>query len=103
MRTNAVIYARTSPDCPLSAENQVEHLKAVAAERGWTICNIFVDRPVKLKNGRERRLSEAALIRAIRRGDVQKVLMVGIDRVGRSLADLVVFLEACRIAGVALW
>ena len=35
------IYARTSPDCPLSAEDQVQRLKTVAAERGWTVVADF--------------------------------------------------------------
>jgi DNA invertase Pin-like site-specific DNA recombinase len=44
-----------------------------------------------------------ALINAIRSGDVDKVLIFGIERVGRSLADLVTFMEAYRTAGVSLW
>jgi DNA invertase Pin-like site-specific DNA recombinase len=31
------------------------------------------------------------------------VLIFGIDRVGRSLTDLVYFMEVCRTAGVSLW
>jgi DNA invertase Pin-like site-specific DNA recombinase len=34
---------------------------------------------------------------------VNKVLIWSIDRVGRSLVDLVTFMEACRAAGVSLW
>jgi DNA invertase Pin-like site-specific DNA recombinase len=103
MQISAVIYARTSPDCPISAEDQAQHLKAIAAEHGWIIANVFLDRPMPTKKGRERRSGEAALITAIRRGGVQKVLMIGIDRVGRSLIELVGVLEACRIADVSLW
>ena len=29
--------------------------------------------------------------------------MHGIDRIGKSLIDLVGFLETCRVAGVSLW
>jgi hypothetical protein len=36
--------------------------------------------------------AELALIDAIRSGGVQKVLISGIDRVGRTLADLVTFM-----------
>ena len=103
MQINAAIYARTSPDCPLSAEDQIEHLKSVAVERGWTISNVLVDRPMTVKRGRDRRPAEATLIAAIRRGDVHKVLMIGIDRVGQSLVELVALLEVCRVAGVSLW
>ena len=103
MQINVAVYARTSPDCPTSAEDQVDHLKTVAAEHCWTISNVFVDRPVTVRRGRERRPGEAALIAAIRRGEVQKVLIIGIDRIGRSLDELVTFLETCRVAGTSLW
>jgi hypothetical protein len=103
MTIRAVIYARTSSDRPISAEDQVNHLKIVAADHGWTISNVFLDRPGTLKKGRQRRPGEAALIEAIRRGEVQKTLMIGIDRVGQSLVELVAFLETCRIAGASLW
>ena len=44
--TNRVaIYARSSPDCPVSADEQIEHLRNVAAERGWTVTHVFSDRP----------------------------------------------------------
>jgi DNA invertase Pin-like site-specific DNA recombinase len=85
----------------MSAEDQIERLQAVARERGWTVPNVFSDRPATAK--KDRRPSELALIDAIRSGGVQKVLISGIDRVGRTLADLVTFMEVCRTAGVSLW
>jgi DNA invertase Pin-like site-specific DNA recombinase len=101
---NAVIYARTSPDCPASAEGQIERLKAVAAERGWAVSKIFVDRPTPAKKtGRERRPGENELRAAIQRGGVQKLLLLSIDRVGRSLVELVGLLEMCRVRGVVLY
>jgi DNA invertase Pin-like site-specific DNA recombinase len=103
MFINAVIYARTSPDCPISTEDQIAHLKTVAAENGWTVTNAFTDRPMPMRKGKERRPGEASLLDAIRDGGVQKVLLWSVDRVGRSLVDLVGFLEACRVAGVGLY
>ena len=44
-----------------------------------------------------------ALIEAIRSGGVEKVLIYGINHVGRSLTDLVTFMEVCRMTGVSLW
>jgi DNA invertase Pin-like site-specific DNA recombinase len=101
--TLAAIYARTSPDCLISAEDQVERLRAVAAQRGWTITEVFIDRPTTVRKASERRPGEAALWDAIRQGEVQKVLIFGIDRIGRSLVELVSFLETCRAAEVSLW
>ena len=102
MIIRAAIYARTSPDCPLSAEDQVERLKTVAAERGWTVCQIFTDRPTSAR-GPDRRPGEVALIDAIRNGTIDRVLIWSVCRIGKSLPDLVSFMEMCRTAGVALW
>jgi DNA invertase Pin-like site-specific DNA recombinase len=101
MTVRAAIYARTSPDCPLSADEQIAHLATVANERGWTIVQAFIDRQATVK--KDRRPAEMALVGAIRSGGVDKVLIFGIDRVGRTLVDLIVFMEVCRTAGVSLW
>jgi DNA invertase Pin-like site-specific DNA recombinase len=97
----AAIYARTSPECLLSADVQIERLKTVAADHGWTVSKVFIDRPATVK--KDRRSGEAALLGAIRSGDVEKVLLWSIDRIGRSLVELVSFLETCRTAEVTLW
>ena len=44
---SAVIYARSSPDCPLSAEEQVASLRTIAADNGWLVAKVFIDRPTK--------------------------------------------------------
>ena len=103
MPINAIIYARTSPDCLVTAEDQIDHLKTVAADHGWTVTNVFTDRPMPVKKGREKRPGEVALLDTIRAGGVQKVLLWNIDRVGRSLDELVNFVETCRAAGVGLY
>ena len=103
MLINTVIYARSSPDCPVSAEDQIDRLKTIAIEREWTVRMTFGDRPMPIRKGRERRPGEDALLAVIRRGEVQKVLVWSIDRLGRSLVDLVTIMEMCRIAGVGLY
>jgi DNA invertase Pin-like site-specific DNA recombinase len=101
MSYNVIIYARTSPDCTATGEEQIQRLKAVAAEHGWMVSKVFTDRPAPVK--KDRRPGEMALIEAIRSGGVEKVLLWSIDRVGRSLVDLVGFIETCRASGVTLW
>jgi DNA invertase Pin-like site-specific DNA recombinase len=97
------IYARSSPDCPVSADEQVENLTTVAIERGWTVTHVFTDRPTTVRKGQERRPGELSLIEAIRSGSIDKVLVWSLCRVGRSLTELVGFLETCRARGVALY
>jgi DNA invertase Pin-like site-specific DNA recombinase len=103
MQNHAAIYVRSSPDFPLSTEEQAERLKAVASERGWTVEHFFADRPMTVRKGGERRPAEQALLTAVRNGTVNRVLLCSICRLGRSLSDLTTLLQACRSTGVSLW
>ena len=60
----------------------------------------FTDRPTSAR-GPDRRPGEAALIDAIRNGTIDRVLIWSVCRIGKSLPDLVCFMETCRTAGVA--
>ena len=103
MTSRIAIYARTSPDCLLSADEQIERLRAIAAERGWTVGHVFSDRPTTTRKGQDRRPGELALIEAIRSGAIDRVLVSSIDRIGKSLVELVGFMENCRLHDVSLW
>jgi DNA invertase Pin-like site-specific DNA recombinase len=103
MTISAVIYARTSTDCAATAEEQVKDLQAVAKTHGWTVIRTFADRPTPLRRGRERRPGETALLAAIRAGAIEKVLLFSIDRVGRTLTEVVGFIEACGSTGADIY
>jgi DNA invertase Pin-like site-specific DNA recombinase len=103
MTIRAAIYARTSSDCPLSTDEQIERLQAISGQRGWAVVHIFTDRPMSVRKGQDdRRPGEVALIGLIRRGAIDRVLIWSIDRIGRTLIDLVAFIETCRLAGAAV-
>ena len=71
--------------------------------RRWlAVAKVFIDRPT-MKKERGRRPGQMALIEAIRSGSVDKVMLNSIDRVGRTLAELVGFVEMCRASSVALY
>ena len=61
----------------------------VAIERRWTVAHVFADRPTAVKNYQDRRSGELALVEAIRSAAIDRVLVWSIDRIGKSLADLV--------------
>ena len=103
MTNRAAIYARASPDCPLSLEEQLACLRCVATERGWTVGHIFMDRPTAVRKGHDRRPGEIAVINAIQSGAIDRVLVWSIDRIGKSLVELVGFMETCRLHDVSLW
>ena len=101
--TRTAIYARSSPDCSISADQQIDELKTIAAECGWSVEHVFTDHPTSVKKSQDRRSGELALINAIQSGAVEKVLMWSVCRIGKSLTELVGFLETCRSAGVAVY
>ena len=43
------------------------------------------------------------MINAIQSGAIDRVLVWSIDRIGKSLIDLVEFMETCRLHDVSLW
>ncbi len=102
MTVRIAIYARTSPDCLLSVDDQVQRLRTVAAERGWTVSQTFTDRPTTVR-GTDRRPGEAALINAINDGAIDRVVIWSVCRIGKSLPDLVTLMEVCRTAGVSVF
>ena len=78
-------------------------LQAIACQRGWAVVHILTDRPTTVRKGQDRRPGEMALIDLIRRGAIDRVLIWSIDRIGKTLIDLVSFIEACRAGGISLW
>lgn len=76
------------------ADEQATNLLASVAEHGWTATRVFIDRPTTRK-GHDRRPGQTALMEAIRLGSVERVLLCSIDRVGRTLVELVCFVEMC--------
>src|SRR5262249_49121609 len=103
MIINAAIYVRTSVECPASVEEQSGALQGVADRLGLSVIRTFTDRPMPMKRGREQRPAEAALLNVIRAGKVSKVLIWSLDRVGRTLPELAMFLETCRLSGVDIY
>ena len=103
MTSRVAVYARSSPDCLLSIEDQVERLSSIASEHGWKVEGVFTDHPLAARKGLDRRPGEMALIEVIRSGTIDRVLTSSICRVGKSLTDLISFLEDCRSTGVAVY
>jgi DNA invertase Pin-like site-specific DNA recombinase len=103
MSIRTAIYGRSSPDYPLTADQQIDRLQAVADGHEWTVVLVFTDRPASIRKGLDRRPGEAALLDAIRNGEIDRVCISSICRVGKTVPDLVSFLETCRSADVSLW
>jgi len=96
------IYLRVSTD-QQTTENQLRVLNAVAERAGWTIVAVFEDAGVSGAKGRDKRPGYDALLKAISRREVDMVAAWSVDRLGRSLTDLVGFLSDIQARGCDLY
>lgn len=96
------LYARVS-DQDSTVENQVLELSGVAARAGWTITATYIDDAISGAGGRDRRPAFDALHRAATRREFDLVAAWSVDRLGRSLSDLVAFLMEMQALGVGLY
>ena len=96
------VYARVSTSGQ-TVQNQLRELRAVAKRQGWNIVETFTDEGISGAKGREKRPGFDALLMAITRREVDLVAAWSVDRLGRSLQDLVAFLEELKAKGVDLY
>ncbi len=95
------LYLRVSTD-QQTVENQRRVLTEVAERSGWTIVHVFSDEGISGATGRDRRPGFDALLKAIARREIDLVAAWSVDRLGRSLSDLVGFLSDIQSKGCDL-
>lgn len=98
----AGIYLRVSTD-QQTTENQFRILREVAERSGWTIAQVFEDAGISGAKGRDQRPGYDALMKAVHRREVDMVAAFAVDRLGRSLPDLVAFLSDIQARGCDLY
>src|SRR5260370_22160890 len=86
-----------------TVENQRQALTAAAERRGWQIVAEFCDDGISGAKGRDRRPAFDRLHKAIVRREIDVIAAWSVDRLGRSLQDLVAFLGAVSGAGGGLY
>lgn len=94
----AGLYARVSTTGQ-TAENQMLALRAFATARGWTVTE-YIDHGVS--GAREKRPALDALLDAARARKVDAVVCVKLDRLARSVHDLVAMVREFGALGVDL-
>ena len=98
-RRRAALYVRVSTD-KQTVENQVARLTEVAKARGWEIVATFNDAGISGAKERKERAGLDQLLKNASKGRFDVVMTWAIDRLGRSLVDLlatVQHLENCRV------
>ena len=98
----AVLYLRVSTLDQTTA-NQERELREVAKRAGWQIVHVYKDHGVSGAKGRDKRPAFDALHKAAVRREFDVVMAWSVDRLGRSLQDLVGFLSEIHAAGVDLF
>lgn len=96
-------YVRVSTADGQTTENQTRVLHEVAARSGWNVTAIFSDDGVSGAKGRDRRPGLDALLKAVTRREVDLVAAWSVDRLGRSLPDLITLLGELQGRGVDLF
>jgi DNA invertase Pin-like site-specific DNA recombinase len=96
------LYARVSTD-QQTTENQLLQLRAVAERHGWAVVAEYVDDGVSGAKGREKRPRFDALLHGVARREFDMVAAWSVDRLGRSLQDLVGFLTDLQAKRVDLY
>lgn len=96
------IYLRVSTD-QQSTENQFRILQEVAQRSGWTVVQVFEDAGISGAKSRDQRPGFDALLKAVHRREIDMVAAFAVDRLGRSLNDLVAFLSDIQARGCDLY
>ena len=99
----AGIYARVSTTNGQTPENQLRELRAVAERSGWTVVKEYVDQGISGAKGRDKRPAFNELCEAATRRELDVVMAWSVDRLGRSLTDLVAFLGDIHAKGIDLY
>ena len=92
MTKRVALYLRVSTDGQ-TTQNQRLELEKVAQHRGWTVSAVYEDQGVSGAKGRSHRNQYDQLLKDATRGRFDFVAAWSGDRLGRSLQDLVAFLD----------
>lgn len=102
MTKRIALYTRVSQDTQ-TTENQRRELMAVAERLGWEVVAEFTDHGISGTKGRDKRPGYDALMKAVARREIDMVASWAVDRLGRSLQNLVTFLTEINAKGVDLY
>lgn len=95
------LYLRVSTDGQ-TTDNRRLALEAVCAQRGWTVARVYEDAGIGDAKGRKDRPQLDAMLKDASRARFDVVMSWAMDRLGRSLSDLLDTLAVLEAAGVGL-
>ena len=96
------LYLRVSTS-EQTTHNQRRELLTVAARHKWDVVGVFEDAGISGAKGRDQRPSLDAMMKVVSRREVDMVAAWSVDRLGRSLMDLLDLLRELHAKGVDLF
>ena len=97
-----VIYGRGSTN-KQTVDNQLNQLREISTRNDWEVVNEYIDEGISGSLGRDKRPSFDQLLKDVNRKKFDGILVWSIDRLGRSLQDLVSFLNDIQSKKVDLY
>ena len=101
-RKRVALYVRVSTDGQ-TVDNQLRELRTAAKRHGWQIAEIFKDSAVSGARSRDERPAMRRLLTGVAQRDFDMVAAWSVDRLGRSLQDLLGFLGELHAKGIDLY
>jgi DNA invertase Pin-like site-specific DNA recombinase len=102
MAKKAAIYVRVSTD-KQTVENQVAALRQIAERRGWEVVEQYHDAGISGAKGRNGRPGLDQMLKDASRRKFDVIMAWAIDRLGRSLIDLLGTIQTLEASGVDLY
>lgn len=102
MTKRAALYLRVST-AEQTTENQERDLRSAAQRAGWEIVHVYCDHGISGAKGRDARAQFDALCKDAARRKFDVVMAWHVDRIGRSLKDLIAFLDDLHAVRVDLY
>jgi DNA invertase Pin-like site-specific DNA recombinase len=96
------IYLRVSTS-KQDTDNQRRELEAVAARSGWDVVKVYEDAGISGAKGRDKRPGLDAMLKAVNAREFEIVAAWSVDRLGRSLTDLLGILQGLHDKGIDLF
>jgi DNA invertase Pin-like site-specific DNA recombinase len=96
------IYLRVSTS-KQDTENQRRELEAVAERSGWQIVKVYEDAGISGAKGRSQRPGLDSMMKAVNSKEFEMVATWSVDRLGRSLTDLLAILQGLHDKSVDLF
>ncbi|WP_020562066.1 recombinase family protein [Methylosarcina fibrata] len=98
----AALYIRVSTD-QQTTENQRLELEKIANKSGWEIVQVYEDAGISGSKGRDKRPALDKMLKAATQRKFDVIMAWSVDRLGRSLQDLVGIMHDLHSVGVDMY